>query len=292
MDASIDNDRGAAGRFGRPLFEDASARALSRVGVVDVGSNSVRLVIFDGAARSPAYYYNEKIMCALGADLKKTGRLKPKGRKRALAAIKRFQLLAAGMGLAPLAAVATAAVREARDGSEFCAQVRRETGLRLRVIDALDEARLAAQGVLLGWPGARGLVCDMGGASMELAEVADGKVGARATSPLGPLKLQALKGGPTHLRAHIRAEVERLADEIGREQRQLFLVGGSWRAIARLDMERRKYPLHVLHEYRMTPDGLRATLKWIAASDLKMLRARTGISQGRMLLVPEAAAVL
>ncbi|MFV2038578.1 MAG: exopolyphosphatase, partial [Paracoccaceae bacterium] len=83
-----------------------------------------------------------------------------------------------------------------------------------------------------------------------------------------------------------------LADEIGREPRQLSLVGGSWRAIARLDMERGKYPLHVLHEYRMTPAGLRATLKWIAASDLKKLRARTGISQGRMALVPEAAAVL
>ena len=116
----VDGDNDATedwGIFGRPLFNDPSSRALSRVGVVDVGSNSVRLVIFDGAARSPAYFYNEKIMCALGAGLGESGRLNPEGRRRALSAIKRFQLLAKGMGLAPLTAVATAAVREAEDGS-------------------------------------------------------------------------------------------------------------------------------------------------------------------------------
>ena len=103
------------GLFGRPLFEDPSARALSRVGVVDVGSNSVRMVVFDGAARSPAYFYNEKIMCGLGKGLAETGVLDPQGRRRALAALKRFSLLAKGMGIESLIIVATAAVREARD---------------------------------------------------------------------------------------------------------------------------------------------------------------------------------
>ena len=100
------------GLFRRPLFDDPSARALSRVGVVDVGSNSVRLVVFDGAARSPAYFYNEKIMCALGRGLAETGRLNPEGRTRALAALTRFQLLARSIDLPPLTAVATAAVRD------------------------------------------------------------------------------------------------------------------------------------------------------------------------------------
>ncbi|MEC9312100.1 MAG: exopolyphosphatase, partial [Pseudomonadota bacterium] len=123
------------GPFGRPLFDDPDSRALSRVGVVDVGSNSVRLVVFDGAARSPAYFYNEKIMCALGAGLSETGRLNPEGRKRARAALRRFQHLADGMGLPPLSVVATAAVRDAEDGPEFCADVLRETGLKIWVID-------------------------------------------------------------------------------------------------------------------------------------------------------------
>ncbi len=278
--------------FGRPLFEDPAARALSRVGVVDVGSNSVRLVVFDGAARSPAYFYNEKIMCALGRGIGETGRLNPEGRARALAAIRRFQLLAEGMDLAPLTAVATAAVRDASDGADFCADVLRETGLKVWVIDGAEEARLSAQGVLLGWPDARGLVCDIGGSSMELAEVGNGQVGKRITSSLGPLKLQNIKGGKKGLKAHIRATMEDLAAEMGRDHKRLFLVGGSWRAIARLDMERRGYPLHVLHEYRMTPKSVRETLKWIADNDIADLRARTGTSEARMTLVPIAAEVL
>ncbi|HGG04304.1 MAG TPA: exopolyphosphatase, partial [Aliiroseovarius sp.] len=172
------------GPFGRSLFDDPSSRALSRVGVVDVGSNSVRLVVFDGAARSPAYFYNEKILCGLGAGFAETGLLNPQGRARALSAIKRFQMLAKGMQLPPLSAVATAAVREARDGPDFRAEIERETGLVLHVIDGDEEARLSAQGVLLGWPDAKGLVCDIGGSSMELAELSGGKVGKRLTSPL------------------------------------------------------------------------------------------------------------
>lgn len=280
------------GPFGRPLFDSPSARALSRVGVVDVGSNSVRMVVFDGAARSPAYFYNEKILCGLGAGLSETGHLNPEGRARALSAIKRFQLLAEGMDLAPLTAVATAAVREAADGPEFRAEVLRETGLELYVIDGEEEARLSAQGVLLGWPDAKGLMCDIGGSSLELASIRDGRVGKRVTSPLGPLKLAAIPGGKKGLNTYISGVIEGLAQEMGTDHKRLFLVGGSWRAIARLDMERRGYPLLVLHEYRMTPKSLSQTLKWIEENDLSALRQKTGTSEARMALVPIAARVL
>ena len=182
--------------FGRPLFLDPATRALSRVGVVDVGSNSVRMVVFDGAARSPAYFYNEKVMCGLGKGLAETGRLNPEGRVRALAALKRFALLAKGMEIGPLTVVATAATREAEDGPEFQELVTRETGLKLHVIDGDEEARLSAQGVLLGWPDASGVVCDIGGNSMELARIGNGKVGKRLSVPLGPFRLQQVEGGP------------------------------------------------------------------------------------------------
>ncbi len=280
------------GPFGRPIFESPASRALSRVGVVDVGSNSVRLVVFDGAARSPAYFFNEKILCGLGAGLPESGVLNPEGCRRALAAIRRFCLLAEGMDLPPLTAVATAAVREAADGADFCAEVARETGLRIHVIDGAEEARLSAQGVLLGWPEAEGLVCDIGGSSMELAQVSGRAVGKRVTSPLGPLKLAGVRGGKAGLRRHVAGVVEGLAQQMGTRPGRLFLVGGSWRAIARLDMLRRNYPLPVLHEYRMRPRELAATLRWIAGEDLDALRARTGTSAARMALVPVAALVL
>ncbi|MFN0114122.1 MAG: Ppx/GppA family phosphatase [Paracoccaceae bacterium] len=292
MDAIPRKSPDAADPFGRPLFQRPSARGLSRVGVVDVGSNSVRLVVFDGAARSPAYFYNEKIMAGLGEGLAKTGLLNPLGKERALAALSRFALLARGMQVEPLTCVATAAVREAADGPEFRALVEHETGLKLRVIDGEEEARLSAQGVLLGWPEAEGLVCDIGGNSMELAEVSGGAIGRRVTSPLGPFRLQEVAGGPKALDAHIRGIVEDLRAEIGRHHDRIYLVGGSWRAIARIDMERRNYPLTVLHEYRMSPIDVRATAAFIARHTVADLRAMTGIGQERMALVHLAAQVL
>ncbi|WP_372573701.1 Ppx/GppA phosphatase family protein [Ruegeria jejuensis] len=280
------------GEFGSPLFNDPGARALSRVGVVDVGSNSVRLVIFDGAARSPAYFYNEKLMCGLGAGLSETGLLNPKGRERALAALHRFQHLAEGLDLPPLRVVATAAVREAKDGPAFCAEVKKKTGLTIQVIDGDEEARLSAQGVLLGWPGAYGLICDIGGSSMELAEISDGQVGKRLTSPLGPLKLRDISGGRRGRKAQIKKVMEDLRDQLGPQRDRLFLVGGSWRAIARLDMLRRGYPLAVLHEYRMTASDIRKTVKFIEAGDAEDLRSAAGVSGSRMALVPYAMDVL
>lgn len=292
MDGQSDNSAKDYGPFGKPIFDDPSSLALSRVGVIDVGSNSVRMVVFDGAARSPAYFYNEKIMCALGAGVGQTGRLNPQGRVRALAAIKRFHLLSQSMGLPVLTAVATAAVRDAEDGAEFCADVLRETGLKIWVIDGLEEARLSAQGVLLGWPGSYGLVCDIGGSSMELAEIRDGHVGKRVTSNLGPLKLQSVPGGKKGRKAHIKQVMEDLVAQMGPQRDRLFLVGGSWRAIARIDMRRRGYPLHVAHEYRMTTKSVRATAKFIAESDLETLRSECGVSSARMALVPYAIEVL
>ena len=281
------------GLFGRPLFNDAAARALSRVGVVDVGSNSVRLVVFDGAARSPAYFYNEKILCGLGAGLGESGRLNPEGRARALSALLRFKSVAQGMGLDDLTVIATAAVRDASDGPDFCRDVAERTGLRINVINGEEEARLSAQGVLLGWPGAYGLVCDIGGSSMELAEISNGIVGRCTTSDLGPLKLQGLKGGAKARQAHIKETINTLKDRMGAQPDRLFLVGGSWRAIARVDMFRQGYPLHVLHEYRMTRHTLRDTLKFLQAhKDHDTLRQDCRISSTRMALVPSAAEVL
>ncbi|QUJ77070.1 Ppx/GppA family phosphatase [Sulfitobacter albidus] len=280
------------GLFGKPLFEDPSARALRRVGVVDVGSNSVRLVVFDGAARSPAYFYNEKIMCALGAGMAETGHLSPEGRARALSAMHRFSALADGMGLSELTVVATAAVRDASDGRAFREDVLRETGLRIWTIDGEEEARLSAQGVLLGWPGAYGLVCDIGGSSMELAEISGGRVGRRVTSNLGPLKLRDIKGGAKAREPYIKETMEQLAEKMGKQRDRLFLVGGSWRAIARIDMIRQGYPLMVLHEYRMTRESVRETVKFIKKSNMEELRLEAGISSGRASLVPFAAEVL
>lgn len=276
--------------FGGPLFDDDRARALKRVGVVDIGSNSVRMVIFDGAARSPAYFYNEKVMAGLGQGLAVTGRLNPEGKIRAASALARFAAVASDSGVASMSVVATAAMREAEDGPEFRREVEKATGLKIHVIDGSEEARLSAQGVLLGWPEAQGLVCDIGGNSMELAVVKNGRIGQRVTSPLGPFRLQQIK--PRKLDQHIRDIMKDLAETVGTGHERIYLVGGSWRAIARLDMERNDYPMAVLHEYRMEPGSVLKTVDWLGEHDPSELRSRCGISSARMELVPLAGQVM
>ena len=280
------------GPFNRPLFENPKARDLSRVGVIDVGSNSVRLVVFDGAARSPAYFFNEKVMCALGAGLAETGKLNPEGRQRALSALRRFCTIGKGVGLQDLTAIATAAVREASDGTGFVNQVFSETGLKIHVVSGPEEARLSAQGVLLGWPGSYGLVCDIGGASMELAEISNGEVGKRITSSLGPLNIADIAGGKRGQKLFISKTLDNLHIQMGSQSDRLFLVGGSWRAIARIDMHRRGYPLHVMHEYRMTFQDIQKTDRYIKDYGLDSIKSEIRIASERIDLVPIAIQIL
>ena len=259
--------------------------------MVDVGSNSVRFVVFDGMARSPAYFYNEKVLCGLGRGLSDTGRLDPEGRVRAMAALRRFAALAGRMRLSGLIAVATAAVRDATDGPAFCDEVERETGLQLQVASGSEEARLSAAGVLLGWPAADGLACDMGGASMELAELRQGAIGACATAALGPLQLADIADRAKREKV-IRRRVKALRKVVDGAAPRLFLVGGSWRALARLDMERVGYPLKVLHAYEPPAAQLLETCRWIQARDQSAVAAMVGTAVQRVSLLPLASEVL
>lgn len=265
-------------------------RVAGRVAVVDVGSNSVRLVVFDGAARSPAYFFNEKMSCGLGAGIAETGLLNPEGRVRAIATLRRFATLADRMRVGALEAVATAAIREAEDGPAFRDQVERETGLRLRVISGEEEARLSALGVLLGEPGARGVAADMGGASLELARLDPTGVGPRVTLALGPQRLAGLSEAA--LARRIDAEVERGAAVADAKGETLYVVGGSWRAVAKIQMARRGHPLQVLQGYAMSADEAAEACAWIAGQAPEALKAMADVSGARAGVAPLAAQVL
>lgn len=282
-----------SGKVGQTARRSArSLAAAARIGVVDVGSNSVRLVVFEGETRSPAYFYNEKVLCGLGADLAETGRLSVEGRARALIAIRRFVSLGSRMGLSMLDGVATAAVRDAEDGAEFVEDVARETGLRLSVASGEDEARLAAQGVLLGWPDAQGLVADLGGVSLELARIASGATGVGQSLPLGPLRLQRsglTARGLDYLIDETLEEAKRLFVE---RPKRLFLVGGSWRALAKIHMARTKYPLDVLHEYELPAAEMLRAARWVAAKLPEVLGETVSVSSARLAVTPLGARVL
>src|SRR6185295_7182883 len=160
-----------------------------RVGVIDVGSNSVRLVVYDVRGRAMQPRFNEKVLAGLGRGLTSSNKLNEDGVEVAIAALSRFASITRAQQVETLHAFATAAVRESKDGKDFVDRVKKETGITLRILSGGDEARYAAEGVLAGSPGVDGVAGDLGGSSLELARLSGGKYDGGSTYPLGPLAL-------------------------------------------------------------------------------------------------------
>ncbi|MFK5998814.1 MAG: Ppx/GppA phosphatase family protein [Rhodobacterales bacterium] len=262
----------------------------AKTAVIDVGSNSVRLVVYFGAARAPLQFFNEKVVCGLGRGLADSGVLHGGGRKRALDAIRRFVGIAERMGVGNIHTVATAAVRNARDGAEFCDQVLAETGLKLRVVSGAEEGALSAKGVFFCRPKAKGLVCDMGGSSMELAHIENGQVPLSKTADLGPLQLQNIENEDA-LGKEIEAQLTALTKGF-KPPETLYLIGGTIRAIAALDMALKAYPLDVLNEYSVPLEDFRGLLHWIINTDLARIEAMGAVSPDRLAHVKIVSRVL
>ena len=268
----------------------------TRIAVIDIGSNSLRLVVFErlGAALMPLL--NEKVMCGLGRGIARTGRLNREGVELAYANLQRFVALARALGVDHLTGIATAAVRDASDGAQFAAEVERQCGLPVRIIDGGEEARLSANGVLAGIPQADGVVGDLGGGSVELVRIVGGQqptIEKGVSLPLGPLRLAEYADDPRGLREAIRRSVASAADLLRSAQgKPLYLVGGAWRAIARLHMEQARYPLHIIHQYTVSRRSADAFLEVLAGMSARSLERITSVNRKRLELVPQAALLL
>lgn len=265
--------------------------AEGRQAVVDIGSNSVRLVIFDGPRRAPVQIVNEKALCGLGRNMTADRRLDPAAAGDALVTLARFRRLIAGHGEPPTRAIATSAVREAADGPEFVRAVE-QLGFAVEVIDGAEEALLAAMGVLSYEPGATGLVGDMGGGSLELAGLDAGALAERTSLSIGPLRLMQQTGDKPATAAPL---VERALDDVswltaGRFPR-LYSVGGSWRAIARIHLAKKAHPLSVLHHYELPATDAASICDLIARQTPRSLQEMPGVSRRRLDTLPYAAIV-
>lgn len=268
----------------------------NRVAVVDVGSNSVRLVVYDGLGRAPIPVFNEKVLCGLGRGIASTGALDPRGVASALDALERFIVLARAMGARKPAVVATAAVREASNGATFVREVERRCNVKVRVLSGVEEAWLSAEGLLAAIPDAQGVMGDLGGGSLELVAIdgADRSVtGESVTLPLGPLRLLDGEGNrQPRLRRAIDRELEAV-DWLGTlAGRTLYIVGGAWRALARIDMELRKYPLHVIHHYSVAARDMEQVAELIAGLGRESLARIESVPRERLDTLPVAALTL
>ena len=282
MQALINREAQGRLKIGRP------------VAIIDIGSNSVRLVAYEGMARAVMPIYNEKVLCGLGRHVATTGRLDDEAADRALRALARFRVLCETMNVSDVFVLATAAARDASNGPAFLDAAARACGSPIRLLSGAEEAHFSALGVIAGFHQPDGIVGDMGGGSLELVDVSGATVGEGITMPLGGLALQDVSGGSLKKAQRIvRAALERAPEYLENlHGRTFYAVGGTWRALARLHQAARDYPLHVMHGYTIAPaDGL-DFLQIVERTETKTLKDIDSVSEARRPLLSYGAVVL
>ncbi|HEU6441794.1 MAG TPA: exopolyphosphatase [Microvirga sp.] len=276
--------REAQGRLkiGRPLA------------IIDIGSNSVRLVAYEGMARALTPIYNEKVLCGLGRHVATTGRLDEDAVDRALRALARFRVLCDTMQVSDVFVLATAAARDATNGPAFLEAAAEACGRPISLLSGGEEARFSALGVVAGFHEPDGIVGDMGGGSLELVDVKGAAVGKGVTMPLGGLALQDVSGGSLKKAQKIvRAALERAPEYLeDLKGRTFYAVGGTWRALARLHQAATDYPLHVMHNYILNPEDGLDFLHLVEEADAKTLKDIESVSEARRPLLAYGAIVL
>ncbi|AMJ63478.1 exopolyphosphatase [Bosea sp. PAMC 26642] len=261
--------------------------------IVDIGSNSVRLVVYETIARAPAQVFNEKEMAGLGRQVATTGRLATDAMDKAIAALVRFRILCEAMHVGAIRVIATAAARYASNGPEFIARAEAAIGQPIELISGDREAILSGLGVISGFDNPDGVVGDLGGGSLELISVAGGAVGEGASVPLGGLALlDRSKNSLRQAERIVREELDKLPQLAAMRGRDFYAVGGTWRALATLHQRQSQYPLNVMHGYTVPARDVADFVRLIERADATMLEAIDAVSSARRPLLAYGALVL
>ena len=269
-------------------------RRASSVAVIDIGSNSVRLVVYEALARSLITVFNEKALCGLGREVQSTGLLAPDAVAKALTALRRFHALCRIQKVGRVYAIATAACRDAANGPDFIATAERICGARIHVLSGPREAKLSALGVVSGVHNPDGIVGDLGGGSLELIDIKGNRVRSGVTLPLGSLALQDLSDKSLKRAGRIvRNELTDVAQLTAGRNRTFYAVGGTWRALARLHIIQSGYPLKVMHGYSIpAADALDFARRLRRLAAANMLADIETVADARRPLLTYAALVL
>jgi len=281
-------------RWKEILGANERTNELEPIGVIDVGSNSVRLVVYEGAVRALTPVFNEKVLCGLGRSVATTGSLGEEAVERALAALARFKAIARILSVKNLMVIATAAVRDAQNGPSFIQRGERILDTSIEILSGEKEARLAAQGIMMGFVDDDGIAGDLGGGSLELVDLAKDRLKEEATLPLGGLRLIDQTGDKIEKALPLVDEAVARIGWLGNGRgRPFFAVGGTWRALAKIHMEHINYPLRVMHGYSIpTRDAIEFCQLVRRTKKLSSLPGMGEVARARREVLPYGALVL
>ncbi len=263
------------------------------VAVIDIGSNSVRLVVYEGLTRSPASIFNEKVLAGLAREVQSTGLLAPAAVAEALAALRRFRALCDTLQVERVFGIATAACRDARNGPAFIEEAERICRIKIDILSGRREAELAALGIVSGVYAPDGIAGDLGGGSLELIDVRGTKIRKGVTLPLGGLMLKDASGQSLKRAEKIAEDsLTGVSSLKAGRGRKLYAVGGAWRALAGLHMAQTGYPLHVMHGYTLKAREALEFCELVQRVDPETLSQIEVVSVARRPLLGYAAVVL
>jgi exopolyphosphatase/guanosine-5'-triphosphate,3'-diphosphate pyrophosphatase len=260
------------------------------LGVMDIGSNTARCVVFDtSGAGTVRAVYETKDAPRLGGGTGADGSLSPEAMVRGVATVRRFTRTLRSLKVPKSLAVATSAVRDAPNGPEFVRDVARATGVTLRTISGTEEARYAYLGIASAWELSNDLVCDLGGGSLQLAEVRDGSLRNSVSLPLGVLRLSQrfFDHDPPKrreydaLQEHVRGTLASVLEAFGGTRYRLFGIGGTVRSLARAAIEFREYPVRRVHGYPLYESDLEALEELLGEMPAARRRSIPGIGGDR-----------
>lgn len=266
---------------------------LGPIAIIDIGSNSVRLVVYERACRMPMTLFNEKELAGLGRGIATTGRLNDEAVETALAAIRRFMVLCRQMGVVRLHVLATAAARDASNGQQFLDDVGAITGVHPVLLSGREEARLSAMGIVSGIHRPDGIAGDLGGGSLEVVDINGTNVGIGESFPLGGLRLEESSDRTIRKAERITADILANSSVLtGGQGRTFYAIGGTWRSLARLHMRQKGYPLFIMHEYAIPAADALEFCRMVARRDAETLDSIDAVSKSRRALLPYGAVVL
>lgn len=257
------------------------------IGIIDIGSNSVRLVVYDPPYIGQSPYFNEKVQCGLGRDLGQSGRLHEGAVKSAIKALTGFKALADAMGLHTLHAVGTAALRDAEDGPAFVERVHNDIGINIKVIDGAEEARLSALGVVQNFKNPKGLIGDLGGGSLELAVIRKDGVRDVLSLQLGVLRVLSAPRKADYIYKQLSQIPQTMLN-----QPNFYTVGGTWRALANIYYKHHGHPYERLMGKKIKADVMSEFASMIAGMNQSGLMKTYKVEDRRAELMPMAARIL
>ena len=269
-----------------------------RIGIIDIGSNSVRFVVYElfGANFTPVY--NEKILAGLGRSLRLTGRLDPDGIVLARQALLRFKILCSSHELNTVLIGATAALREAEDAQDFIKDIYKETGFEIQPLSGEQEADVSAMGLIAAQPRAKGIAADLGGASLEIMQVGDKKISGAKSFPIGPFQIlgrdltQDAAYDLATLRPLIQSHLKEAPQYVGGETDALYLIGGAWRNLFAVHQRKTRYPLKTMQAYSLDHDAARDLAQWAYGEGRRDLLTWPGVNRRRAETLPYSGLLL